>query len=302
MFVNLKKMREDGVEVKASITEFYPLVEDLTIVPASKVPKRAFFAFGDCVPDTMSIGPLPEEHILDFEKYSKTLKKFMKEVNEISDEEIDLFLDVEQMYQRYSVGVKNFAISGVVSIINTTEDKQVESYDDSLLFVPITGTDYCLDIESYWKSLMYIIPNVIADTSTVVKMFDNYRKHEQFNGNGEKQYPTKLLLESENIKGFVESVKAGIEKLDIDTKELKNIALNEDIERAPELTPYYEYMLRKHKVGQSEAASYIWLAFPTHYKKMYDELDISDLYNTDISLVVKLKNRKVGVGDTSSLF
>lgn len=302
MFVNVKKILEDGVEVKSSITEFYPLVDDLTIVPASKVPKRAFFAFGDCAPDAMSVGSMPEENILEFEKYSKALKKFIKEVNEDSEEEIDVFVDVEQLYQRYSVGVKNFAISGVVSLIDTSEDKQIESYDDSLLFVPITGVDYCLDVESYWKSLMYIVPNVIADVSTVVKMFDNYKKHEEFSQKKEKKYPAKLLLESENIKDFVDTVKEALNKTDLDSKELKSLVLDGDVEKSPELTKYFEYMLRKHEVGQSEASTYLWLVFPKHYEKVYEDLDLSDLYDTEIPLVVKLKNRKVDTSSSSMLF
>lgn len=291
MFININKLMEDGVKVKASITEFYPLIEESVAVPASKVAGKPLNAFGDCGPDGLTIGEMGEELIVSLEKYTKILNKFVKEVNEDSKEEISLAFDMEQMYDRYLLGCSKFAISGIAYIVNTDEDSSIITSGEQIMFEPAEGIENLIDIESYWKATNYVIPNLVADVSTVIKMYKNYMTHSGYKEKDEA-YPSILLLESESIKEFVDTIKESLEETDLSSKEILELLKDGDIARSNKMTPYFKRMLSKYDVSQSMAAAYVAYCFGNHYKKVYEKADIEALHDTTDRLLVKLAVKK----------
>ncbi|MGL5766493.1 MAG: hypothetical protein ACRCX8_12725 [Sarcina sp.] len=291
MYCNIKKLKEEGSEVKIGITEFYPLVDDLVIVPASRINGLPYYAFGDCCPDGLSIGSVDEDDLLSFEKYKKALDKFVKEVNEDSEEDIELSFDVEQLYNRYLVASSVFTIAGVVSVVNVENDTDISVSSDQLMVTPADGVELLLDIESYWKAVMFVVPNLLMDASTAVRMYEVYKASSDF-GKKDKVYPSILLLKSESLSELVDSVKEALDDTDLNSKEIRGLITEEEVKSSQDMTPYYKEMLSNHDVGQALAAGYIPYCYASHYKKVYEAAGIEDLYDTNTVLMVKLSTKE----------
>ncbi|MGL5718524.1 MAG: hypothetical protein ACRCX2_36305 [Paraclostridium sp.] len=298
MFVNLIKMMKEGVEVNVSITEFYPLIDGKTIVPVSRVSsKHAMYVFGDIIADAYSVYGLEEDDILSKEDYIKELDKFIKKVNDQGDGEVDKFFENEDMYRRYRSGIRNLLVSGVVCVLDTSDNVTPENISDVPTFTPADGIKERLDIESYWKSLRFVMPNIVADISTVFRMYQNYLTENDFNKK-EANISSSLILEVSNIRELVDTVREALEDTDLAEREVLKLIRDGDVEGSSKMKEYYRTMLNEHNVSQTQAAGLLLYIFESHYKNIYDDSDLSDVYKTNTPVVLSLPAVKRTVGNT----
>ena len=292
MFVNIKKILVDGTDVDVTITEFYPTIgdEDLAIVPISKLGgKFPFYAFGEVGPDALSVGPLDDKYILSMEEYVKKADKFLKVARNKSDCNIDYFFDRDQMYQRYLSAVSVLAIAGVVSVTKSGNEIDIETFADAPEFTPADGLVYKLDLECYWKSLMFVMPNIMADGSTAIRMYNNYLTSNKF-VKKQKTYTSTMVLAVSSIRELVDIINKAMDKTTLTPKEICALAADDEVEKSPDMVDYYKEMINKHGIGQVQATGLLLYAFETHYERVYDNGNIEHLYDADTALVLSLPN------------
>lgn len=288
MFIDIRTAKKKLDESQIGITEFYPMIDDSVIVPASQIPGEPMFAFTFCKVDAYSYGGLSDDLILSREEYNKELKKFVKSLD--LDLQASMVFEEEQLYERYLLASSHFAISGVIHVICDDDVSDMVATSEYPIYLPPEGLDTFIDVESYWKSTMFVIPNLVMDASTVINMYNIYLKETPADTD-KKAKASVLLLRSWQLSDLVDDVKKALDKTDMDYKDIRGLAKDSDLTNSNEMTKYYKKMIAEHGVSINIASGYIYYVFESFYKKNYEGCGIEDLWQTEKKMVVKVPSR-----------
>lgn len=288
MFIDIRTAKKKLDDDRIGITEFYPMIEDSVLVPASQVAGKPMYAFTFCKVDAYSYGGLSDEMILSKEEYIKELKRFLKSLDTNTNKA--MIFDEEQLYDRYVLASQYFSISGVVNFISEEDAEDIIATSTYPIYLPPEGLNTLIDIESYWKSAMFVLPNLIMDVSTVINMYDIYLKETPAD-TGKKARSSTLLLNSWSLNDLLDDIKKALDKTDIEYKDIRRLAKDSDLTNSSEMTKYYKRMIADHEVNINIASGYVYYVFESFYKKNYESCGIEDLWETDRKMVVKIPTR-----------
>ena len=294
MLISIEELRTRGLGGHGLMLEFYPLSrEGLVTVPASKsLQNTPYYAFGNTSPDALTIGKMNNSDILSLQDYGNILRDYVAVYNSVNPQftTLTMFDTVEVMYAKYMTTASELTITGVASVIaNTTKDGNtalIDAYTIVPNFIPREGSQALLDLESYYKAVMYTFPNIVDDPSTIVRMYGLYK---QWLNSSNPPIHNIAMISSPNFAEFVAKIKFAVgictrvngkTHEDAYKESLHSQAMSDTL-----MEPYFSYMTEQFKCNNILSDGMIGYPIEDFYFKCYRGIELEHIYGTDIKVI-----------------